>query len=89
MINKLHKVQYPEKPPMEPPKSILKRKPEPKREDSSLGLWLTHDPAIYQDEVSGYYYIYCTGAVCQRSKDLVHWEMIGKVVDEPPVEASA
>ena len=56
--------------------------------DSPIGLWLTHDPAIYQDEVSGNYYIYGTGAVCQRSKDLIHWEKVGKVVEKPPKEAS-
>lgn len=79
-------LRYPKKPPKEPPKSVLKRKP--KRLDSSLGLWLTHDPAIYQEEETGYYYIYCTEAVCQRSKDLIHWEMVGKVVEKPPVESS-
>ncbi len=89
MINDIYKTQYPDEPPTEPPKSILESKPKPKREDPALGLWLTHDPAIYQDEASGYYYIYCTGAICQRSKDLIHWEMVGKVVGDPPAEASA
>lgn len=80
------KLKYPSEPPKEPPKSELKEKQD--RLDPSLGLWHTHDPAIYQDEASGYYYIYCTGAICQRSKDLLHWEMVGKVVDKPPVESS-
>lgn len=80
------KLQYPEEPPKEPPKSVLKKKP--KQEDASLGLWLTHDPAIYQDEMTGNYYIYCTGGICQRSKDLLHWEKVGKVVEAPPKESS-
>lgn len=81
-------IQYPKEPPKEPPKTILKKLPKGRKPDLSIGLWMTHDPAIYQDEVSGYYYIYCTGAFCQKSKDLVHWEMVGRVVEEPPKEAS-
>lgn len=84
--NMNEKLQYPEEPPKQPPKSALKNKPP--RLDSSLGLWHTHDPAIYHDEMTGYYYIYCTAAVCQRSKDLLHWEMVGRVVEEPPLESS-
>lgn len=49
---------------------------------------MIHDPAIFRDEVSGNYYTYSTGALCQRSTDLVHWEMVGKVVEEPPAESS-
>lgn len=81
-------IQYPEQPPKEPPKSVLKKGPGKLTPDSPIGLWLTHDPAVYQDEASGNYYIYGTGAICQRSKDLIHWEKIGKVVKEPPKEAS-
>lgn len=80
------KVTYPKEPPKEPAKSVLN--PQIERTASELGLWMTHDPAIYRDEASGYYYIYCTGAICQRSKDLIHWEMVGKVVEEPPKESS-
>ena len=40
---------------------------------------MIHDPAIFYDEVSGNYYTYSTGAICQKSKDLVHWQEIGKV----------
>lgn len=80
------KIQYPAEPPKQPLKSVLEEKPG--RLDDKLGLWLTHDPAIYQDEESGYYYIYCTEAVCQRSKDLLHWEMVGKVVEKPPAESA-
>lgn len=51
------------------------------------GTWFTHDPAIYHDTDSGRYYIYSTGALCQRSSDLIHWEPIGKVVESPPEES--
>lgn len=79
-------VIYPKEPPREPKKPVLG--PEFNRLDASLGLWMTHDPAIYRDADSGYYYIYCTGAVCQRSKDLIHWELVGKVVEAPPAESA-
>jgi len=46
-------------------------------------LWLTHDPAIYHDPVSMNYYVYGTEAKCLRSKDMISWENIGKVVDKP------
>ena len=48
---------------------------------------MIHDPAIFYDEVSGNYYTYSTGAICQKSKDLVHWKEIGKVVERPPQES--
>lgn len=51
------------------------------------GRQMIHDPAIFYDEKSGNYYTYSTGAVCQRSTDLVHWEEIGNVVAEPPKES--
>ena len=47
---------------------------------------MIHDPAIFYDEVSGNYYTYSTGAICQKSKDLVHWKEIGKVVERPTQE---
>lgn len=77
---------YPNRPPQQPPKSIISKSRE--RTDAALGLWHTHDPAIYKEEESGYYYIYCTGAICQRSTDLIHWKMVGKVVEAPPEESS-
>ncbi len=80
-----NKIIYPKQPPLEPGKNILEEKPD--RLDSQLGLWLTHDPAIYKDPVSGNYYIYCTGAICQKSTDLIHWDMVGKVVEKPPQES--
>lgn len=83
MINSL---SYPKQPPKQPPKFILSNYTE--RTASEVGLWHTHDPAIFQDPISLKYYIYCTGAICQRSTDLIHWEMVGKVVDSPPIESS-
>lgn len=35
--------------------------------------YMTHDPAIYQDPVSGEYFIYNTAGRCRRSKDLIHF----------------
>ena len=81
----VNNIIYPGEPPKQAPRSIFERMPE--RMDSELGLWLTHDPAIYQDEASGYYYIYGTDAISQKSKDLIHWEMVGKIVEEPPAES--
>ncbi len=52
-----------------------------------MGNWLIHDPAIYRDGESGGYYIYCTGAHCYRSEDLVRWKKVGKAVEAPPKEA--
>ena len=76
---------YPPKPPSQPEKQVLKNEIE--RTNKKLGLWLTHDPAIFKDPKTNNYYIYCTGAICQKSSDLIHWEMIGKVVDAPPAES--
>lgn len=78
-------IQYPSQPQQQPAKPSFAHKID--RFDHSLGLWMTHDPAIFQDPETGYYYIYCTDAVCQRSRDLIHWEMVGKVVEQPPKES--
>lgn len=56
-------------------------------------LWNTlygHDPAVFKDEKSGYYYIYSTdvgsaakpGAQIRRSKDLINFEYIGPALQE-------
>lgn len=77
-------IRYPQRPPAEPPK--------PKKLTGSRdlpGLWMTHDPAIFHDPISQNYYIYCTGAICKRSQDLIHWESLGKVVADPPAESVA
>lgn len=79
-------INYPKNPGMQPEKNILSKGLA--RTDVNIGLWFTHDPAIYKDSDSKNYYTYSTGAICQRSEDLVHWEMVGKVVDAPPLESS-
>lgn len=79
-------IEYPKMPPKQPPKSVIKEYTE--RTAEGLGLWHTHDPAIFRDPDSGYYYIYSTGAICQRSRDLLHWEMVGKIVEKPPLESA-
>lgn len=78
-------INYPIKPPAEPPKPKCFS---PGKRDLP-GLWMTHDPAIYYDSESQNYYLYCTGAICKRSKDLLHWESLGKIVKEPPAESVA
>lgn len=81
------KLIFPYPPPAEIPKPVFKKGKD--RPDNNTGLWFIHDPAIYKDDISGKYYIYCTGAGCHRSDDLIHWERVGKVVDAPPEEASS
>ncbi len=76
---------YPEKPPADLPKPEVKKGKD--RPGINTGLWFIHDPAIYKDDISGKYYIYCTGAGCHCSDDLINWERIGKVVPGPPEEA--
>lgn len=81
----MRELQYPERPVKQPPRTIFDKKPG--RFDAELGLWLTHDPAIYQDDITGMYYIYTTDAVCQKSEDLIHWSMVGQIVEAPPKES--
>lgn len=50
-------------------------------------LWFIHDPHIFHDPETMNYYVYSTGAICHRSSDLIHWDMVGKVVDQPPKES--
>lgn len=80
------KLIYPDAPPEEIPKPVFKKGKD--RPDNNTGLWHIHDPAIFKDDITDKYYIYCTGADCHRSDDLIHWERVGKVVAEPPEEAS-
>lgn len=77
---------YPNEPKRPAPKPVFKKghPPEPYPSDS---LWLTHDPAIYHDPVSLNYYVYGTEGKCLRSKDMITWERLGKVVDSVPKEA--
>ena len=78
-------IQYPIEPPAQLPKPKLSNKKSP----DSYGLWMTHDPAIFRDPVSKNYYIYSTNAQCKRSKDLLNWENLGKIVEKPPQESIA
>lgn len=79
-------LKYPDRPEAQPDKSVLEKFRA--HEPVDIGLWLVHDPAIYQDEVTGVYYTYSTGAICQRSEDLIHWRSLGKVVEKPLKESS-
>ncbi len=64
--------------------------------ESKDGGLFSHDPAIFYDEKSKYYYTYGTdtaprfrdgiGGQIRRSKDLVHFEYIGTAVREIPKE---
>lgn len=80
-------LQFPEQPPRMLPMPDAKIVFGPKANPAKAGIWGSHDPAIYHDPVSGNYYTYCTGAVARRSADLIHWETIGKVVENPPKES--
>lgn len=80
------KLIYPDAPPDDVPKPVFKKGKD--RPDNNTGLWHIHDPAIFKDDITGRYYIYCTGAGCHRSDDLINWERVGKVVASPPEEAS-
>lgn len=58
--------------------------------DSELpkdSVWLAHDPAIFKDPESGYYYAYCTHYKFYRSKDMITWENMGKLMEAPPEDA--
>lgn len=79
---------YPQEPKRPVAKPIFKPGVKPEGPPPSDSLWGAHDPAIYKDPVSGNYYIYCTGAMCYRSSDLISWERVGTVVKEPPKESS-
>lgn len=79
-------IEFPNKPPMPIAKPELTEGIKPEDMDKHT-LWGSHDPAIYRDPVTGNYYTYCTGAIARRSSDLINWEVIGKVVDNPPQES--
>lgn len=81
-------VAFPKEPPVDDPKPELIRGK--KHEDYNLpesSLWFSHDPAIYKDPNTGYYYVYNTGAVARVSIDLLHWKTLGVVVPDVPKEA--
>lgn len=81
-------LSFPSEPPKPFPKPELEKNMTHNTYEPEKGsLWFTHDPAIYHDPVSNNYYIYSTGAICQRSTDLIRWERLGKVVSAPPKES--
>ena len=70
------------------PTEPLKRDPMPKKGEPwnppTTSLWFAHDPALFRDPVSGDYFVYCTEGKARRSKDMITWEKLGKVVECPP-----
>lgn len=54
------------------------------RQDSLL---YSHDPALYHDETTGYYYLYCTGAKIYRSKDMLSWSKLKHPATHVPDKA--
>lgn len=78
---------YPNAPLRPAPKPLPPKEGESPAPLLAHNLWFTHDPAIYHDPVSKDYFLYCTDAICLRSKDMITWETIGKVVENPPEEA--
>lgn len=80
-------IDFPQKPPTPVAKHPFKPGVKPEGV-SKYSLWGSHDPAIFHDPVSGFYYTYSTGAIARRSKDMLTWENIGKVVENPPKESS-
>ncbi|WP_310602399.1 arabinan endo-1,5-alpha-L-arabinosidase [Anaerosporobacter sp.] len=78
---------YPSEPPHLPQKPGKPANGEHFASTPENPLWFTHDPAIYHDPASNNYYIYATEAKSLRSKDLIHWEDIGRVTDVPPAES--
>ncbi|MFC4099479.1 arabinan endo-1,5-alpha-L-arabinosidase [Paenibacillus xanthanilyticus] len=80
-------IHFPSAPPAQPPKPVFVEGQQPPKLDPS-SLWGSHDPALFRDPATGLYYTYCTGAIARRSVDLITWETIGKVVENPPKESS-
>lgn len=71
--------------------SFLEYKNEPgfcgdDKADEKEEYWV-HDPAIYEDEEHQCFYLYCTGAQGWKSKDLIHWDPLDRVVESVPKEA--
>ena len=81
-----NEIIYPKEPKKPTPMPNFKKGVKPE-EPPLESLWGVHDPAIYHDPVSGNYYIYCTHNLCYRSKDMIQWERIEKVIGEPPKES--
>lgn len=81
-----YNVHFPQEP-VRPGKKPEFQKGKPMRMTDPHSLWGSHDPAIYRDPDSGMYYVYNTNAIARKSADLIHWETIGKVVEDPPKES--
>lgn len=72
-------------PPRPKPFAVMDAKTQ--RDSAAWGFLNAHDPSIFFDEASGYYYIYSTdlqkgmlaqsGCQIRRSRDLVDWEFVG------------
>ncbi|MCR5214924.1 MAG: family 43 glycosylhydrolase [Eubacterium sp.] len=45
--------------------------------------YMAHDPAIFEDPVTGKFYIYATSGEAMVSEDMEHWDKLGKVVEVP------
>lgn len=74
------------------PKKMLAEKPNfhpgfKMSEIPSDSTWGAHDPAIFKDPETGYYYVYCTHYIFYRSKDMINWENMGKIMEKPPKDA--
>lgn len=69
-------------------------KEELSRSTSEWNTFNTHDPHIFKDEASGYYYVYSTdlgkpGIHIRKSVDLIHWDFVGTgLMDGVPKEAN-
>ena len=82
-------IQFPNEPlPLAPkPKQLNGDDRKNRYNQPKESLWYIHDPHIFHDPVTDNYYVYSTRANCHRSRDLIHWDMIGKVVENPPTES--
>ncbi len=80
-------LQFPEEP-MRPIEKPAFKPGQPPELPHVHTLWGVHDPAIYHDEEDNQYYIYTTGGNSHRSSDLITWNIIGHVMDDPPKEST-
>ncbi len=51
--------------------------------------YIVHDPAIYEDESTGMYYLYCTHNLGWVSDDMEHWKSLDRIIEGVPDEAKA
>ena len=92
MTDEKYGIIYPDAPPEQPPMPEWHMpspsSPPPEPDFSKRGLWGAHDPAIYQDPVSGDYFAYCTHRNIYRSPDLISWRHIGRIMENETPEAA-